>query len=280
MSATLPASYLSHARFRFLWLALALVGVATFAFWWHDPIGGRSGGSFVGYAIGGVCAALIVWLLWFGVRKRQYFSTGAKLSTWLSAHVYLGTALLILVPLHSAFELGWNVHTLAYALVVAVVLTGLISVFLYGSIPELITRERGGRRLESLFSEIAGLDKDLRGLARSQPDAVSRAVARAIDETRIGGGVLRQLSGRDPYCATHVAIRSIEREPLAADPDQREGRNRVLALLVRKRSVLAVVRRDVRRRALLNLFLVLHVPLATATLAAVAAHVFVVFYYW
>jgi len=280
VSASLPTSYLSHGRFRFLWLALALIGAATLVFWWHDPIGGRSGGTWVGYGLGGLSALLVLWLLWFGVRKRQYFSAGAKLSAWLSAHVYLGAALLILVPLHAAFELGWNLHTLAYGLMVGVVLTGLVSVFLYGSIPELITRERGGRRLESLFSEIAGLDAQLRGLARSQPDTVSRAVARAIDETRIGGSALRQLSGRAPDCATSWAIAAIDQEQGPADPAEREARNRILELLVRKRGVLALVRRDVRRRALLNLFLVLHVPLSTATLAAVAAHVFVVFYYW
>jgi hypothetical protein len=233
----------------------------------------------VGYGLGGLCALLILWLLWFGVRKRQYFSSGAKLSAWLSGHIYLGTALLILVPLHAAFEFGWNLHTLAYGLMAGVVLTGLVSVFLYGSIPELITRERGGRRLESLFSEIAGIDKGLRGLARSQPDAVSRAVARAIDETRIGGSALRQLSGRDPDCATSWAIRAIDREPGPAELAEREVRNQILELLVRKRGVLALVRRDVRRRALLNMFLVLHVPLSTATLAAVAAHVLAVFYY-
>ncbi len=280
MSAALPTSYLSHRRFRYLWLTLALVGAATALFWWHDPIGGRSGDTWVGYGLGGLSALLILWLLWFGVRKRQYFSTGAKLSAWLSAHVYLGTALLILVPLHAAFEFGWNLHTLAYALMAAVVLTGLVTVSLYGSIPELITRERGGRRLESLFSEIADLDKDLRLLARSQPDAVSHAVARAIDETRIGGSALRQLSGRAPDCATSWAIGAIRQTPAAADPAERETRNRIRELLVRKRGLLALVRRDVRRRSLLSLLLVLHVPLSTATLAAVAAHVFAVFYYW
>jgi len=280
VSSALPVSYLAHRRFLFLWLALALVGSAILAYAWHDPIGGRSGNTWVGYGLGVLCAALVLWLLWLGVRKRQYASSGAKLSAWLSAHVYLGTALLILVPLHSAFEFGWNLHTLAFALLVAVVLTGIVTVLLYGSLPELITRHRGGRSLASLLGEIADLDVQLRAIARTQTDEISRAVARAIDDTRIGGGPLRQLSGRAPDCATSWAIGVIDREKGTTLPSERETRNRILELLVRKRSLLALVRHDVRRRSFLNLFLILHVPLSTATLAAIAAHVFVVFYYW
>jgi hypothetical protein len=278
LSGALPTSYLAHRGFLFLWLALALMGVATLAYAWHDPIGGRSGDTWVGYTLGVLSAALVVWLLWLGVRKRSYYSTGAKLSTWLSAHVYFGATLLVLVPLHAAFEFGWNVHTLAFLLLAAVVLTGFVAVLLYGSLPEAITRDRGGRSLATVFGEIADLDAQLHELARTQPDDVSRAVKSAIDETRIGGGPLRQLSGRAPDCATSRAERLIGQ--MAGAPGDREIRNRVLELLVRKRTLLTLVRRDVRRRSLLNLFLVLHVPLSTATVAAVAVHVVVVFYYW
>jgi hypothetical protein len=62
----------------------------------------------------------------------------------------------------------------------------------------------------------------------------------------------------------------------AADQDRAKD---LELLLRRKVALLAVVRRDVRYRALLDVWLWLHVPLAVATLAAVAVHIFVVFYY-
>ena len=54
---------------------------------------------------------------------------------------------------------------------------------------------------------------------------------------------------------------------------------RLLERLAIKQSLLGRVRRDVRLKALLDTWLVIHVPLALATVAAVAVHVFVVFYY-
>lgn len=280
MSEVLPASYLAHRRFLYLRLALLLVVAASVGYWAYAPLGGRSGDTWLGYGLGGVAAALVLWLLWFGVRKRQYRSTGAKLSAWLSAHVYLGTTLLVLVPLHAAFEFGWNLHTLAFVLLAAVVVTGLAAVALYGALPERMTRARGGRSLESYFGEIADLDSQLRTLARTQSDHVAQAVAGAIDRTRIGGGLLRQLRGRAPDCATARAVREIGGAPEPQDAGERETRVRILELLTRKSALLQIVRRDVRRRALLNLLLVVHVPLATATLGALGAHVLAVFYYW
>lgn len=49
---------------------------------------------------------------------------GPGVAGWLSAHVYLGTALIVVATLHTGFEFGWSVHTLAYALTLAVVLSG------------------------------------------------------------------------------------------------------------------------------------------------------------
>ena len=43
---------------------------------------------------------LILWLLWYGVRKRRYASTSGTVQGWLSAHVYLGTALVVIVGDH------------------------------------------------------------------------------------------------------------------------------------------------------------------------------------
>ena len=71
--------------------------------------------------LGAVGALLIVWLTWLGVRKRSYSSTLGSVQGWTSAHVYLGTACLIIASLHSALQFGWNVHTLSYILMCVVI---------------------------------------------------------------------------------------------------------------------------------------------------------------
>jgi hypothetical protein len=276
-----PRSFLAYRDWRYLkWTALGLaLAVALYA--WHEPVGGPSGGSWLGYAYGGIAAGLILWLMWFGVRKRSYHSAGAPLQGWLSAHVYLGLALLLLVPLHSGFQFGWNVHTLAYALMALVIASGMVGVYFYATIPALMTRNRPGQKLEAFFQQIADVDAELKGLAAGLPDHFARAVASSIEGTRIGGNAAQQLAGDDPDCPTGKALKAIRSASHELEAtDERARVRRLLELLALKQTHLRRLRRDLRFKALLDLWLLFHVPLSFATLAAVAVHVFVVFYYW
>ena len=54
---------------------------------------------------------------------------------------------------------------------------------------------------------------------------------------------------------------------------------RLMQLLARKAAILAHIRRDLRYKAWLDIWLILHVPLAFASVLAVAIHVVAVFYY-
>ena len=63
-----PQSFLSYARFRYLKIAGVWVLVATAAYVWDRPIGGASGGTRLGVSLGVLATALILWLMWLGVR--------------------------------------------------------------------------------------------------------------------------------------------------------------------------------------------------------------------
>jgi hypothetical protein len=54
----------------------------------------------------------------------------------------------------------------------------------------------------------------------------------------------------------------------------------VYSALLQKQELLAKAQRNMRCKALLDLWLYVHVPLALALLAALAAHVVIVFLYW
>ena len=286
-----PQTFLAYERFRYLKFSALGLGLAVLLYAVQDapwmppelrPLGGPSGGTWLGYTFGAIATAMILWLMWFGIRKRTYQTTGAPLRGWLSAHVYLGLALLLLVPLHSGFQFGWNVHSLAYALMAAVILSGIAGVFFYANVPTPMTRNRPGRKLEALFQQIADIDAECRVEAAGLPDEFARPVATAIDETRVGGGLVQQLRGRDPDCATTRALERLEKlgQELELDQDATARLRKVLQLLTVKQAQLARVRRDMRYKALLDVWLVIHVPLSFATLAAVIVHIFVVFYYW
>lgn len=278
-----PRSFLGYERYRHLKLALAGTAVCIAAYALCDPPGGRGGDSWVGYALGGIATALILWLMWFGVRKRSYGASRAPLRGWLSAHVYLGATLLILVPLHAGFQFGWNVHTTAFALMALVVVSGMFGLFFYASLPAEVTRNRRGKTLTGLLDQIAEIDHQCRDAARGLPDEIAGIVLTSIDETPIGGGLIGQFRVHPPKCGTHRAREVLDRVGFRAggrDLADEAQVTRLVELLALKSTLLVRARRDIRLKALLDLWLLVHVPLSFATVAAVSVHVFVVFYYW
>jgi hypothetical protein len=142
--------------------AVVLATLAAAAYLFHEPPLKAYGGTWLGYTLGTIGALLILWLIAYGVRKRSYRSTLGTLQGWLSAHVYLGTALVIVVTLHTGFELGWNVHTLAYVLMLAVVVSGMYGVVIYVRVPGALTANLGEDTLDSILLRIADIDRDAR----------------------------------------------------------------------------------------------------------------------
>jgi hypothetical protein len=180
-------SILEYANFRWFKAALVVSTVCAALYIWHDPPLKPYGGTWLGYTLGTVGAILILWLLWYGVRKRQYRSTTATVQGWLSAHVYLGAALVVIVTLHTGFELGWNVHTLAYVLMLAVVASGFYGVFFYARVPRAMTQNLGESTLDSILLRIGDLDREARAQALSLPDECFKLVDRSVTQTRLAG---------------------------------------------------------------------------------------------
>lgn len=274
-----PRTFLEYKNYRYLKLALGVLLLSLVAFAIDDPPGGRSGSSWTGYGLGTIAALIIAWLMWIGIRKRDYKSTGAPLRGWVSAHVYLGTSLLFIVPLHSAFEFGMNVHTLAYVLMCVVVFSGILGVAFYALVPISMTRNRNNITLDSMLARIAEIDSECRLAAEGLPDYYASAVVTSIEETRIGGSLASQLSGRDDDCGTTRALRRLRTSEVPLEGDAKAQERKLVELIARKELLVKQIRRDVRFKGLLDLWLIVHVPFAFATCAAVIVHIFVVFWY-
>jgi len=273
-------SILEYANFRWFKVAFAISGVAGFAYGFNEPSTKPYGGTPLGYVLGTVSALLVLWLLAFGVRKRQYRSTLGSVQGWLSAHVYLGTALVVIATLHTGFELGWNVHGLAYVLMIIVVASGFYGVFVYLRVPGAMTANLGDETLGSMLLRMADIDKDMREKALSLPDALFKVVERSIVATRLGGNVFRIVSGRDPGCPTALAVRELPELAKSLTGEPASVNREVYTLLLEKNELLARARRAMRHKAILDLWLYVHVPLSIALLAALVVHVITVFIYW
>ncbi len=273
-------SMLVFREFRYLRLALLLSVAVIAVYAWHDPAGGANGGSWYGYTLGTIGALLILWLGWFGIRKRRYGIGQMTLQEWLSAHVYLGVSLIIIATLHTGFQFGLNLHTLAYGLMLAVIVSGIFGVVMYIRIPDLRNENLAGVTLDQLVSQIADLSEQTQQTAGQLPDDITHALVAAQESVRIGGSARRILAGTDRNCPIAAVLQMVTAQAASLIDSDAETARRLVSLLARQSQLLEQVRREVRFRALLEVWLYLHIPLTIGLIAALGAHVVVVFFYW
>jgi len=265
-----------HAR-----AALALTAVAILLYVLVRPEGPPNGGSFAGYTLGVVGLALVVWLSWYGIRRRRYAERDLLVDR-LSAHVYFGLALLVIAVLHAGFRFHYNVHTLAFALMAAVIGSGVFGVYAYWRYPALMTANREGATLDDLCAQLAALDLQCRELAASFDADTARLVIAATGDALRGIGVVELLLGRwDPLGGATGAALNRLRDAFGGHGAQTPRELLPLVDCLTRRAALVVqLRRDLRYRSLLLLWRAVHVPLSVALLVALSIHVFAVFYYW
>ena len=271
--------FLRHRHFIWLKRALALCLVAIVAYALVDVQPRPNGGSWLGYTLGTLGAGLIVWLALLGVRKRNMTQGNWSLKAWTSAHVYLGLALIVIATLHSGFQFGWNVHTLAYALMVLVIVSGIYGVTVYALLPAALSNNREEMTEPQMIEALAAVDRQLDEAAQPLPRHWSDPVLAALSERAFSDGVWRRLSGGGRGGgATQAAIDALNLA--ASDEADDPALLKVEALLQRRRAQLERIRRHLRLKALLEVWLYVHVPATFALLAALTAHVVSVFFYW
>lgn len=147
-------SFLIHRSMRWLRWSLVLVLIALVGYVAQDLPVPRNGGTVVGYTLGTIAALLMIWLTWLGRRKRNYRSSFGTVKGWTSAHVYLGAALIVVATLHTGFQFGANVHTLAFVLMMLVCVSGIYGVWAYSRYPFKINENSKGKMRAALFEEL------------------------------------------------------------------------------------------------------------------------------
>src|SRR5947208_48114 len=126
---------------------------------------------------------LILWLTILGLRKRAMTRGRWSLKAWTSAHVYLGLSLIVVATLHTGFQFGWNVHTLAYALMMLVILSGIYGIAAYSILPEELSVSRGEMTRPQMIDTVMKLDRQLQlaaqPLANDDTAIISASIAQA-----------------------------------------------------------------------------------------------------
>ncbi len=268
-------SFLTVDRMKYLKWASGLVILSIFVYAVHSPPVKPGGGTWLGYTLGTVGAILILWLLVFGVRKRAYTSNLGTVRGWLSAHVYLGLALAFVATLHTGFEFGWNIHTLAYALTIAVIASGIWGVVLYVRQPSMMGNLLDGRSLQQHGQALTEIDAECRRLAQGLSPQVQALVENSA-HCRIFDSFFQRLAGTNPHCATEKALAALQ---ATGEQSGREFQE-ICTLQFRRQQQLKRIRNFVRLKTWAEIWLLFHVPLSFALLAGLLAHIVSVFFYW
>ncbi len=224
----------------------------------------------------------------------------------LNEHRLLGIGHGFAATLHCAAQFGWNVHTLAYVLMVVVVLSGFYGIYAYARYPALMTSNRGGETLQGMLDEIADLDREAVAVADKIGSKIHEIVVRSVERTEVGGGLMAQLSGKAKETAEldnvereleEMQTRLAANEPEDMDSgktmmvmarqlsqaksgDQVRQVRQLLDLLTRKKALVERVRKDIQYKAIMDVWLYVHVPITFALLATLVTHIISVFLYW
>lgn len=264
----------SYQQFKFLKWALALAIICSIAYLFHQPAITPNGGTILGYTLGTIAAALIVWLMWLGVRKRQYTNGNSNLRGWVSAHIYLGLSLVVVGTLHTGFQLGWNLHTLAYVLMVLTIASGVWGLSLYLRAPKDMSDALNRQSPQELVQEILQLDRETLKLAKLCTGRLSKGLENSLNQ-----GIFnrrRQVCvGRELQCKTRAFTHLIADE-LSNRPELTE----LYRLQIQRMRTLTQLRRYYHLKFWMDIWLSIHVPLSFGLLAALTAHIVAVFFYW
>lgn len=268
-------NFMSFRRHRYLKLAVGLICLCIVLYVRDTPPVKPGGGTWLGYGLGTLGALLILFLLAFGMRKRAYNSQLGSVRGWLSAHVYLGIALALVATLHAAFEFGWNIHTLAYALTIVVILSGFWGMVLYLRQPTRMSNLLDGLTLQQIGEKLTEIDDRCKMLA-TKLDAKTQALVAESAKCQIFASYRQRLTGNNRSCATKRVLAQMGMDSSQGSKEH----NEIYTLQLRRSQQLNRIREFVRLRTWTEIWLLCHVPLSIALLMALIAHIVSVFFYW
>ncbi len=292
---------LTHAKSIYLYISVTLVLVCFGIYLSQAGIEGANGGTPQGYLLGTIGAMLILWLTFLGARKRSFKSRLGSVKGWVSAHVYLGTSLILIASFHSDFQTGINVHTLAYCLLLIVIFSGFYGVYTYLRYPRMLSSLSDGRSKDENMTVLESITGGIETICEQLDGELKITVSSAMDRTYIGGtnqdilfgkdrsAMLRNVFGDDEITRVDI-VSNTDQQPIIDFVAKRITRGnraeepklllQLLNLLTRRQQLLRNLRKSQQLKARTSIWLLLHIPLSIALLVAVLIHVVSVFFYW
>lgn len=293
---------LTYKNFRYLKWSFVLITICIGLYIADTSPIRQGGGTWLGYTLGSAGAVIICWLMFFGLRKRAYKSNLGTMCGWLSAHIYLGLTLTVVATLHAAFHFGWNIHTLSYILTIAVVLSGLWGIVIYLRNPILMSSLLNGKTLAQCGEALLEIDAQSIKIAKNFNSTIQEIILSSA-EGPVFAHFWNRYFGKHSQCKTakaaslltkHYSQTKAETQEMHVDSANTSVTNstsstalnipalqeELFTLQLRRQLQLGKIRDYLRLKGWTEVWLLFHVPLSFGLLAALAAHIFSVFFYW
>ncbi len=129
----------SHKRWGWASGGLLLLATAAYLAYARSTLRGPTGGSWQGLLFGIAGSALMIYAGLLGVRKRFPRWRIGSAQTWLRGHIWLGLLSVPMICFHAGFRLGGTLEQILWAVLAAIIFSGLLGLALQQSLPRMIT---------------------------------------------------------------------------------------------------------------------------------------------
>ena len=160
-------------------------------------------------------------------------------------------------------------------------LTGFYGLYAYSVYPDKITANCGDLTRDTMFDEVIDLDERSLAVAESISADLYAQILDLIGSCKVKPSLFQQIFSKSDYKNENLeSLVNRIIDSINSDHGNRDKLSLLHDLILEKYALLKRIDWDIRYNCRLNWWLYLHVPLTLALIAAVAIHVFIIFYYW
>jgi hypothetical protein len=172
-----------------------------------------------------------------------------------------------------------------------VIFSGFFGVWTYRTYPSERNALKKSQSLDEIFLQLEEIDAQMTRLCGETNSTVRDVVTSSIERTVIGGSYTDQLFGRDksqividgaviPNTQQQKALDYLVERRTRSQGEESTLLAEMIRALGNRKRLLGTIREDIRMQAMIQVWLMFHIPLTFALFAALIAHVFAVFVYW
>lgn len=273
-------SFLTYGGKRWLWFGGFSAGLLCLSYLLYRRQMLPHGGTPMGLTYGVLGTVVILILMALGIRKRRYGSDLGTLQGWTSAHVYLGLLTMLLIPMHAGFKFRFDIHTLAFALMAIVVISGVVGIVLYRTVPPRLTQTEQTIQADKVDKELSRLVTEVLALTKDKSDQFAQVcqteIKRLTARRHQGWRLLWVSQGEDPLTAKGRELTNAVTQIPQVEHKDFQTLSRLILQMIQLEQTLVT---QMRLRNSLQVWLYIHVPASIALMVAIVLHLVAVFYY-